>query len=210
MRAIQITEFGGPEVLVERELDDPVAPEGGVVLEVSSAGVNYADTHQAENSYLAPAQLPLVPGGWALFEWFLGPGPVDGAGFLLDATQRTRVRVTDAGITGDAFDVFVGGALAAATPSLPGGALTGLFDGDAAWAEPALSKGEFFVNPGQYLITLAVREAGSGVAFGEGFIRADAAPLPPVPGVAPEPAPLALLGGGVTLLALLARNARRR
>ena len=63
MRAIQITEFGGPEVLVERELDDPVAPEGGVVLEVSSAGVNYADTHQAENSYLAPAQLPLVPGG---------------------------------------------------------------------------------------------------------------------------------------------------
>jgi NADPH2:quinone reductase len=63
MRAIQITEFGGPEVLVERELDDPVAPDGAVVLDVSAAGVNYADTHQAENSYLAPAQLPLVPGG---------------------------------------------------------------------------------------------------------------------------------------------------
>jgi NADPH2:quinone reductase len=63
MRAIQITEFGGPEVLVERELDDPVAPDGGVVLDVSAAGINYADTHHADNTYLAPAELPLVPGG---------------------------------------------------------------------------------------------------------------------------------------------------
>jgi NADPH2:quinone reductase len=63
MRAIQITEFGGPEVLQPREVDEPVAPEGAVVLEVSAAGINWADTHQAENSYLAPAELPLVPGG---------------------------------------------------------------------------------------------------------------------------------------------------
>jgi NADPH2:quinone reductase len=32
------------------------------VIDVSTAGVNYADTHQTENSYLAPQQLPLVPG----------------------------------------------------------------------------------------------------------------------------------------------------
>ena len=25
--------------------------------------MNYADTHQAENTYLTPAQLPLTPGG---------------------------------------------------------------------------------------------------------------------------------------------------
>ena len=62
MRAIQITEFGGPEVLTPTDLPDPAPGEGQVLLEVSSAGVNYADTHQAENSYLAPAQLPLVPG----------------------------------------------------------------------------------------------------------------------------------------------------
>jgi NADPH2:quinone reductase len=66
MRAIQITEFGGPEVLQLTELPDPVAPEGGHVIDVSSAGINYADTHQAENSYLAPAELPLVPGGEAV------------------------------------------------------------------------------------------------------------------------------------------------
>jgi NADPH2:quinone reductase len=32
------------------------------VVDVSRAGVNYADTHHAENSYLAPTTLPLVPG----------------------------------------------------------------------------------------------------------------------------------------------------
>jgi len=63
MRAIQITEFGGPEVLVMREIDEPEVPEGFLLADVSAAGLNYADTHQAENSYLAAAELPLVPGG---------------------------------------------------------------------------------------------------------------------------------------------------
>ena len=62
MRAIQITEFGGPEVLTLTELPDPVAGGGFEVVEVSSAGVNYADTHQVEDSYLSKTQLPLVPG----------------------------------------------------------------------------------------------------------------------------------------------------
>ena len=66
MRAIQITEFGGPEVLILRDVEEPEAPEGTVLLDVSSAGVNYADTHQAENTYLAAASLPLVPGGEAV------------------------------------------------------------------------------------------------------------------------------------------------
>lgn len=62
MRAIQITEFGGPEVLTAVDLPDPVPAEGQRLIEVTAAGVNYADTHQAENSYLAPQELPLVPG----------------------------------------------------------------------------------------------------------------------------------------------------
>ena len=62
MRAVQITEFGGPEVLTLTELPDPVAGDGLTVLDVSSAGVNYADTHQVEDSYLSKTTLPLVPG----------------------------------------------------------------------------------------------------------------------------------------------------
>ena len=62
MRAIQITEFGGPEVLRLVDLPDPVAVPGTSVLEVASAGVNYADTHQVEDSYLSRTTLPLVPG----------------------------------------------------------------------------------------------------------------------------------------------------
>ena len=66
MRAIQITEFGGPEVLTLTDLPAPTPADGQLLLSVTSAGVNYADTHQAENSYLAPATLPLVPGAEAV------------------------------------------------------------------------------------------------------------------------------------------------
>ena len=62
MRAVQITEFGGPEVLRVVELPDPVAAGGLQVLTARSAGVNYADTHQVEDSYLSRTTLPLVPG----------------------------------------------------------------------------------------------------------------------------------------------------
>lgn len=63
MKAIQVTEFGGPEVLVLRDLPDPEPADGLVLLDVTAAGINWADTHQAENSYLAPSQLPMIPGG---------------------------------------------------------------------------------------------------------------------------------------------------
>jgi NADPH2:quinone reductase len=63
MRAIQISEFGGPEVL---ELVDLAAPSAGpdqVLIRVKRAGVNFADTHSRSNSYLVAAELPYVPGG---------------------------------------------------------------------------------------------------------------------------------------------------
>ncbi|HEY0615936.1 MAG TPA: zinc-binding dehydrogenase, partial [Kribbella sp.] len=63
MRAVQITEFGGPEVLEVRDVEEPVPGEGQVLITVDRAGVNYADTHQVENSYLSKAELPLIPGG---------------------------------------------------------------------------------------------------------------------------------------------------
>jgi NADPH2:quinone reductase len=62
MRAVQVDRFGGPEVLSLTELPDPVPRDGLQVLEVSSAGVNFADTHQTDDSYLSRTTLPLVPG----------------------------------------------------------------------------------------------------------------------------------------------------
>ena len=62
MRAIQIKEFGGPEVLQLAEMPDLQPQPGQTLIQVSRVGVNYADTHQAENSYLSPTTLPMIPG----------------------------------------------------------------------------------------------------------------------------------------------------
>jgi NADPH:quinone reductase len=62
VRAIQMQEFGGPEVLQLVDIPTPEPAEGEVLIKVSRAGLNYADTHQRTNSYLAKAELPLVPG----------------------------------------------------------------------------------------------------------------------------------------------------
>jgi NADPH2:quinone reductase len=63
MRAIQQREFGGPEVLELVELPTPEPGDGQVLIRVSRAGMNFADTHQRRNDYLAAQELPLVPGG---------------------------------------------------------------------------------------------------------------------------------------------------
>ena len=62
MKAIQITKFGGPEVLELVDLTDPIPNESEELIDVSCIGINYADTHQTENSYLSKQELPLIPG----------------------------------------------------------------------------------------------------------------------------------------------------
>jgi NADPH:quinone reductase len=63
MRAVQIDEFGGPEVLRVVDVPEPEPGDGQVLIEVSRAGMNFADTHQRENSYLARYETPLILGG---------------------------------------------------------------------------------------------------------------------------------------------------
>lgn len=77
MRAIRISQWGGPEVL--ELVDDAPVPEPGegeVLVKVSRAGVNFADTHARDNSYLASYELPLTPGAEVA-----GVVERDGAGF---------------------------------------------------------------------------------------------------------------------------------
>ena len=95
MRAVQIKEFGGPEVLEIVELPDPEPGEGEVLVEVARAGMNFADTHQRQNDYLAKAELPLTPGGE-----ISGRTP-DGrrvAAMLMNGGYATKVVVPEAAI----------------------------------------------------------------------------------------------------------------
>jgi NADPH:quinone reductase-like Zn-dependent oxidoreductase len=54
MRAVQITRFGGPEVLDVVDLPDPTPGPGQQLYEVSSSGVNFADTHHRRSAQQSP------------------------------------------------------------------------------------------------------------------------------------------------------------
>ena len=60
MHAIQIEQTGGPEVMAWTEVDDPVAGEGQLVVELAAAGLNYIDTYQRSGLYAV--ELPYVLG----------------------------------------------------------------------------------------------------------------------------------------------------
>ena len=62
MRAIQIEEFGGPEVLRLVDAPKPEPGPGEVLVRVARAGVNFADTHQRQDQYVAKQSLPMIPG----------------------------------------------------------------------------------------------------------------------------------------------------
>jgi NADPH2:quinone reductase len=62
MKAIQIDEFGGPEVLDYRDIPDPSPKLAEIVVNVKRSGINFADTHASRNDYLAEQSLPLIPG----------------------------------------------------------------------------------------------------------------------------------------------------
>jgi NADPH2:quinone reductase len=63
MRAVQLSEFGGPEVLRVAELPIPEPGPGELLIRVSRAGLNFGDTHQRRNEYIAKHELPVVLGG---------------------------------------------------------------------------------------------------------------------------------------------------
>lgn len=96
MKAIQITEFGGPEVMHLVELADPKPTEVQDLITVSAIGINYADTHQTENSYLSPQKLPLVPGIEIVGTNSKGIrvlAPVDGGGYAQLAVAHTAAMI---------------------------------------------------------------------------------------------------------------------
>lgn len=60
MRAIQIKQTGGPEVLELQDLPKPQPAPGEVLVKIEASGINFIDTYLREGRY--PAALPFTPG----------------------------------------------------------------------------------------------------------------------------------------------------
>jgi NADPH2:quinone reductase len=63
MKAIQIHQTGGPEVLTLADLPIPTPGPGQVLLKIAATGVNFIEIYFREGRYKAP--LPLIPGSEA-------------------------------------------------------------------------------------------------------------------------------------------------
>jgi len=62
MRAIEITQFGAPEVLCEATRPDPVAGPGEVLIRVAASGINRPDVLQRKGLYPMPPGVSDLPG----------------------------------------------------------------------------------------------------------------------------------------------------
>lgn len=60
MRAIQVSEHGGPEVLVVTDLPDPTVAPDQVLVDIEAIGINFIDTYVRTGLY--PTDVPYVPG----------------------------------------------------------------------------------------------------------------------------------------------------
>src|SRR5919197_6758821 len=62
MRAIRVTEFGGPENLTVQEVPDPKPDAGHVLVRIKAAGVNPVDAYIRSGTYPRKPSLPYTPG----------------------------------------------------------------------------------------------------------------------------------------------------
>ena len=81
MKAAQVTETGGPEVLRYVDVPDPVPGAGQALVDIQAIGVNYTDVYG--RSGMNPPSLPWIPG-------------VEGAGVVAQVGEGvTEVAVGD-------------------------------------------------------------------------------------------------------------------
>ena len=60
MKAVQITEYGGPEVMKYQDMPDPSPGDGQALVEIQAVGVNFTDTYSRSGAN--PPPLPWVVG----------------------------------------------------------------------------------------------------------------------------------------------------
>ena len=54
MKAIRVTEYGGPEAMSYEDVDTPKLESGQVLVKIAAAGINYIDTYQRSGLYQIP------------------------------------------------------------------------------------------------------------------------------------------------------------
>jgi len=84
MKAIEVTAYGEPDVVDVVETDVPDPGEGEVRVDVSAAGVNFADVMQRRGEYPGGPEPPFVPG-------FEAAGTIDAVGEGVDRSPGERV-----------------------------------------------------------------------------------------------------------------------
>ena len=154
MRAVEITEFGGPEVLELRSVPEPEPSAREILVKVHASGVNRADLLQRRGLYPPPPGESDIPGlefagtveeaGAAVTRWKPGNrvmGIVAGGGYAeyVVVDERVAIRVPDD------MELSVAGAI-------PEAYMTA-FDG--VFLQAGLKRGE----------TLLVHAMGSGVGI---------------------------------------------
>jgi len=78
MRALLSVRTGGPETLVLRDLPEPTAGPGEVVVRIKACGVNFPDVLMIEDRYQSKPERPFAPGGEVSgIVQALGPGVTD-------------------------------------------------------------------------------------------------------------------------------------
>ena len=102
MKAIQITEVGGPEKLTLVDMDRPAPGAGEVLVKIEAAGLNFIDTYQRAGLY--PIELPYVLGmeGAGTVE-IVGPevtgfSPGDAVAYAMTAGSYAEYNVVPAAV----------------------------------------------------------------------------------------------------------------
>jgi NADPH2:quinone reductase len=65
MRALVCKEYGPPESLLIEDVDDPIAGDGQVLIDVAAAGINFPDVLSIAGKYQVKTATPFVPGNEA-------------------------------------------------------------------------------------------------------------------------------------------------
>ncbi len=150
----------------------------------------------------AMAGAQTLDGGW--YQFGFGQAPSLAHSFSLTSLNPFNIRVVDGFIVGDRFQLNWSGTSTGMFQTSPiannDGVQSSAFDGNAAWSNPDLSRGQRVFAAGTYNFDVDIIRNAPGTSGGGAFIDATT--------VVPEPATWALLATGLAGAAFARRKRR--